>query len=196
MQILGIGGHAKVVIETVKLAGFEISGIYDDDINLLGKLYQGSKVLGTINNSITGEAIISIGNNSVRHKIHTLLSSCIWKTIIHPKAIVSEDVEIGEGSIIMAGAIIQAGVKIGKHTIINTGSCIDHDCEIGDFVHIAPSCGLAGGVKVGDGSFIGIGTSIIPNCIIGDWVIVGAGSTVINNLSERQTFVGVPAKKK
>jgi acetyltransferase EpsM len=94
----------------------------------------------------------------------------------------------------MAGAIIQTGTKIGKHSIINTGACIDHDCIIGDFVHIAPNCSLAGGVSVGEGTFFGIGSSIIPNKTIGRWTNVGAGSVIITDQPDNCTTLGIPAK--
>jgi acetyltransferase-like isoleucine patch superfamily enzyme len=94
----------------------------------------------------------------------------------------------------MAGAIIQTGTKIGKHSIINTGACIDHDCIIGDFVHIAPNCSLAGGVSVGEGTFFGIGSSIIPNKTIGSWTNVGAGSVIIADQPSNCTTLGIPAK--
>jgi UDP-3-O-[3-hydroxymyristoyl] glucosamine N-acyltransferase len=58
--------------------------------------------------------------------------------IIHPKAVVAKDVEIGEGVFVAAGSVINPGTRIGRNAIINTSSSVDHDCEIGDFVHVAP----------------------------------------------------------
>lgn len=194
MNILGIGGHAKVVISAACLSGFKIENVYDDDSTLHGTSFLGHVVRGNIDNSITGAAFIAIGSNKVRQKIDRLLKKVHWKTIIHPSAIIAHDVTIGEGSIIMAGAIIQPGTKIGRHCIINTGSCIDHDCIIGDYVHIAPKCGIAGGALIESGTFIGIGSNIIQGITIGSWSIIGAGSTVIHHLPASCTAVGVPAK--
>lgn len=194
MNILGIGGHAKVVMDAANQSENKIKAVFDDDTSTHGTDFCGYKVKGSIENSIQGQAIIAIGNNAVRQAISERLSNVKWQSVIHPTAIISEDVEIGEGSIIMAGAIIQPGTKIGRHSIINTGACIDHDCIIGDYTHIAPNCGIAGGVTIGEGAFIGIGTSITQYLKVGEWTTVGAGSAVIKDLSANCTAVGVPAK--
>jgi len=196
MNIFGVGGHAKVVVEAVILSGNTIHNIYDDDITTHGSLFCGYKIIGSINQNIGGDSIIAIGNNNVRKKIDTAIKNCTWQTIIHPSAIISKDALIGEGTIVMAGAIIQPGVTIGRHCIINTGASIDHDCEIGDFVHIAPKCGLAGGIRVGEGTIIGIGTNIIQYLEIGSWATIGAGSTVINDIPGNCIAMGSPAKIK
>ena len=194
MNILGVGGHAKVVIDAAIQSGNKITAVFDDDTSTHGTDFCGYNVKGSIENSIQGQSIIAIGTNEIRQNISVRLTHVKWQTVIHPSALISKDVEIGEGSIIMAGAIIQPGTKIGKHCIINTGAFIDHDCSIGDYSHIAPNCGIAGGVTIGEGSFIGIGTSITQYLNIGEWSTIGAGSVVIRDLPANCTAVGVPAK--
>jgi sugar O-acyltransferase (sialic acid O-acetyltransferase NeuD family) len=194
LNVFGVGGHSKVVIHAAKLAGITIFNLFDDNPRTHNTELCSFKVIGSIVDSIRGNAIIAIGDNKIRRKISIIFPQENWQTVIHPSAIISNDVLIGEGSVIMAGAIIQPGTTIGKHCIINTGACIDHDCVIGDFVHISPNCSLAGGVSVGDGTFIGIGTSIIPNKTIGSWTNVGAGSVIITDQPDNCTTLGVPAK--
>ncbi|NQV78290.1 MAG: acetyltransferase [Lutibacter sp.] len=194
LSLLGAGGHAKVVIEAAKLSGFLVDFLYDDDPLKSDTNYGDNKVIGNIDVNFTGSLIIAIGNNKIRKLLFTRISKANWQIIAHPTAIISKDVFIGKGSVIMAGAIIQPGTRIGKHCIINTGVCVDHDCIIGDFVHIAPNCSLAGGVSVGEGTFIGIGSCIVPNITIGSWTNVGAGSVIIKDQPDNCTTLGVPAK--
>ncbi|NQV78003.1 MAG: acetyltransferase [Lutibacter sp.] len=194
MSIFGIGGHAKVIIESALLNGFIIDCIYDDDLQKVNSNFGEIIISGPIDVNFIGSLVIAIGNNKIRKQISDRFSIANWQTIIHPSAIISKDVIIGEGSVVMAGAIIQTGTKIGKHSIINTGACIDHDCIIADFVHIGPNSSLAGGVSVGEGTFIGIGSSIIPNRTIGRWTKVGAGSVIITDQPDNCTTLGIPAK--
>jgi acetyltransferase EpsM len=194
ISIFGIGGHAKVIIESALLNGFIIDCIYDDDLKKLNSNFGEIIISGPIDVNFIGSLVIAIGNNKIRKQISDRFSKADWQTIIHPSAIISKDVIIGEGSVVMAGAIIQPGSRIGKHCIINTGACIDHDCIIADFVHIGPNSSLAGGVSVGEGTFIGIGSSIIPNKTIGRWTNVGAGSVIITNQPDNCTTLGIPAK--
>jgi|688.fasta_scaffold719094_1 sugar O-acyltransferase (sialic acid O-acetyltransferase NeuD family) len=193
LNILGIGGHSKVVIEIAVNSGINISGLYDDNQNFYGTEYNGISVSGPLSSIESGNAIIAIGNNKVRKNIDDQLKQIKWKTLIHPSAIIANKVEIAEGTVVMAGAIIQPGAKIGRHCIINTGACIDHDCVIDDYVHIAPGVALAGGVKVGEGTLIGVGTSIVPYVTVGKWATIGAGSAVISDIPDYSTAVGVPA---
>ena len=194
VNIFGIGGHAKVVIEAAVKSGWEIVSVYDDNVNTHGKTINGRFINGKISESFCGNAIIAIGHNKTRLDIYTKLSSAKWVPIIHPQAIISNGVELGDGTIVMAGAIVQSGTKIGRHCIINTGACIDHDCEIGDFVHVGPNCSLAGNIKIHEGTFIGIGSTISNAVSIGSWSLIGAGSVVVHNLPSDCKAFGVPAK--
>lgn len=192
--IIGASGHSKVIVEMLRLLKREVLGLYDDNALIYNEVFYKLKVIGPISSITSGSGVIAIGENIIRKNISSRLPNVIWKSLIHPSAIISSDVQIGEGTVIMAGAIVQPGVKIGKHCIINTGACIDHDCQINDYVHIAPNTSIAGGVKVGEGTLIGIGSSIIPNIIIGKWSIIGAGSVIVDNQPDNCTVVGSPAK--
>lgn len=194
LYILGAGGHAKSVIAAAKLQGKKILGLYDDNPEIHSNYFYGVIVKGNIQLFNQTAAIIGIGDNKVRKQINELFETVNWQTVIHPKAIIAEDVKIGPGSVIMAGAIIQPGASIGSHCIINTGACIDHDCEIDDFAHISPNCSLAGGVKIGEGVLVGIGSSIIPYKKVGNWSTIGAGSVVITDQPDYCICFGVPAK--
>jgi acetyltransferase EpsM len=192
--LLGVGGHAKVIIDIAWLLGFSINGLYDDNHDFQNNEFYGVKLSGPIDPRISGVGIIAIGENKIRKKINENLMDVKWQTLIHPSAIISKDVEIGVGTVVMAGAIIQPGTRIGKHCIINTGACIDHDCSIEDFVHIAPNCSLAGGINIGEGTLIGIGSSIVQNIEVGRWTKVGAGSVLVHNQPSFCVSLGAPAK--
>ena len=196
LNLLGFGGHSKLILDIAKLKNYDHFLVYDhkylkiDDKTI--KYVSSIKRL----KHLTKESIISIGVNNIRKKIADNVQCSFWATLIHPKAILAQNTTIGEGTVIMAGAIIQPGVQIGKHCIINSGAVIEHDCIIEDFVHVAPNSSLAGGVKVGEGSLIGIGSSIIPNIDIGSWTTIGAGSVVINDIPANLTAYGNPCRVK
>jgi sugar O-acyltransferase (sialic acid O-acetyltransferase NeuD family) len=193
LNVLGSGGHSKVIINLIQHAtSFEVK-LYDDAHSNNQIIKNGLKICGPINDQISGPSIIAIGNNRVRRKIHSICFTADWVKLIHDNAIIADEVSIGEGTVIMAGAIIQPGTKIGRHCIINTGACIDHDCVVEDFCHIGPNAALAGGVNVGEGSFVGIGSSVIPYITIGKWSTIGAGSAVIQDIPDNSIAAGVPA---
>ena len=93
--------------------------------------------------------VIAIGDNKIRRLITQKIRHSFGK-VIHPTAVIDEDVLIHHGSVIMHGCIIQAGTIIASHTIINTRVSVDHDCGIGEYVHLAPGVTLCGNVQIGD----------------------------------------------
>ena len=196
LNIIGYGGHSKVVIDVAKSNNYINFNCYvDDDYEIFDSTSNNHKISKIDNyESITNDTIIAIGSNITRKKLSLSLNFSKFITLIHPSAIISDNVFIDLGTIIMAGVVIQPGTKIGKHCIINTGSCIDHDVIIHDYVHVAPNCSIAGGVIIEEGTFLGIGSVIINYITIGSWDIIGAGSVVIKNLISNITAVGNPAK--
>ena len=200
--IIGASGHAKVIADIVKKSNDELVGFLDDNEDLLDKIiYDDKKVLGTtkeedIHKYSEHYFIIGIGSNKVRELLDKKYKNLKWYTAIHPNAVISDDVEIGEGTVVMAGVVINTGTIIGKHCIINTCSSLDHDNILEDYVHVSPGSHLAGTVKVGRKTWICTGVTIINNISIGNNNIIGAGATVIKNIEENDgIYVGVPTKK-
>jgi len=200
--LYGSSGHAKVIIDIIEGAGlFRIVGLIDDDPALAGVSLMGYPILGPGSRlselvSFDMDVIVSIGHNATRRAIAERLTAVGYRlaTAVHVRATVSRDVEIGPGSVVMAGAIINAGSRLGPLTILNTGAQIDHDCHIGTACHMAPASCLCGTVRIGDETFIGAGSVVIQNRTIGDRVVVGAGATVVNDFPSDVTVVGTPAR--
>jgi len=194
MHILGASGHAKVIVDTIKLNNQKISGIWDDNLEL--EYFLGYKLKGRIA-SLSGKdqesCIVAIGNNSFRKEV--ALGVCLpFENIIHPSSYISPSVIMGKGVVVMANATINCFSQIGNHVIINTNSSVDHDCIIEDFVHVSPQAGIAGNVFVCEGAHIGIGASLIQGIKIGKWATVGAGTVVIRDVPDFAVVVGNPGK--
>ncbi|HOX05305.1 MAG TPA: acetyltransferase [Planctomycetota bacterium] len=197
ITILGAGGHAKVVLSTLRAAGHEVARVLDDDPAKAGQKILGVPVLGPIAllpDEPATLAVAAIGNNRSRQAVAGRFRRVTWVTVVHPTAWVDPSAKLGPGSMIMAGAVIQAESVVGAHAIVNTGASVDHDCSVGDFAHVAPGAHLAGDVRMGQGAFMGISGTAIPGVAIGDWASAGAGAAVIRNVPAGAVVVGVPAR--
>jgi hypothetical protein len=107
LNVLGSGGHSKVIISLIQHAkSYEVK-LYDDAHSNNQIIKNGLKICGHINDQISGPSIIAIGNNRVRKKIHSICFTADWVKFIHANAIIADEVSIGEGTVIMAGSIIQ-----------------------------------------------------------------------------------------
>ena len=201
LVIVGAGGHGKVVADIALQSKKYKEIVFLDDSVDNGVVLRAGNVVGKFadwkcwHNDNT-EFFVAIGPNIIRQRMmnELLAGKAKLATLIHQSAIVANCVTIGEGSLVVAGTVINAETKIGKGCIINTSSHVDHDCVIHDYVHIAPGSSLAGTINVGELSFIGIGSSVTPGINIGCNVTVGAGAIVISNVENDLTVVGCPAK--
>ncbi|NLO70867.1 MAG: acetyltransferase [Porphyromonadaceae bacterium] len=186
MYLYGASGHAKVIIDILEAQGKVISGLIDDNPKV--KELLGYPVFHE--KSKKSPLIISIGDNKIRRKVTEQLEQVTFETAFHPSAIISPNCTIGEGTVVMQGAIIQSSSRIGNHCIINTAASVDHDCTIEDFVHISPNSTLCGNVSIGEGTWIGAGTVITPGVKIGKWCVIGAGSVVTKNIPDDSLAYG------
>lgn len=191
--LFGASGHCKVIIDIFQCNSVLIDYIVDDNSetkSILNKVVTHSSKYQL---QVNDEVVLSIGNNKVRKKLANQFNVNFIKAI-HPKAIVSEFSKVDNGTVIMAGAIVNSDAVIGKHCIINTAAIIEHDCIIEDFAHISPNASLAGGVKVGEGTQVGIGATVIQGISIGKWCVIGAGAVIIKDIPDNVTVVGNPGR--
>lgn len=191
--LLGIGGHAHSVVDTIEGAGkYRIVGFLDIEENQ-GKEYRGYRVIGTdgmlesyyqkgIRNAFVTVGYLGEGNT--REKLYKALKRIGYEipNIIDETAIIARDVCIGEGNFVGKRAVINANAKMGTMCIINTGAIVEHDCCIGDMTHIAVGTILCGGVMVGDRTLIGAGAILKQGVQIGSHVIIGAGMKITKDV--------------
>jgi UDP-N-acetylbacillosamine N-acetyltransferase len=204
LVIWGASGHARVVADAVRLLGiYSIVGFIDDvNPERKGTSFCGARVLGgqeelrSLRDSGVRHVLLGFGDCQARLRRSELIREMGFQmpTIIHPRTVVARDVEIGDGTVVMAGAVINACARVGDNAIINTLASVDHDCVIGDGVHIGPGAHLGGGASVGRASWIGIGAILKDRVRIGDSVIIGAGAVVLKDIPDGVTAFGVPAR--
>ena len=143
------------------------------------------------------EIIIAISDSKIREKIvQKLPSETKYFTYIHPSVqIYSNDVIIGEGSIICGGCILTTNIKIGKHSQLNLLSTIGHDTILGDYFTTAPGTKVSGNCKIGNHVYMGTNSAVREKINICDNVTIGLNSGVVKDINEEGVYVGIPTKK-
>lgn len=199
--LIGGGGHCKSVVEAAESAGFQILGVLDmpEDV---GKEILSTKVIGTDDEIPSyvdkAEFVITVGfikNPATRFKLYNRVKEAGGKlaTIIASTAHVSKYAEIGEGTVVMHQAFVNAGAKIGNNVILNTFSNVEHDAVIGDQCHISTGVMVNGDCKVGNNVFVGSQSVLANGITIDDDIIIGAGSFVRKSLKTKGIYSGNPA---
>lgn len=204
--LLGAGGHAKVVLDLLRLLDYHVLGVCDPEMVARGiSQWRGLPVLGT------DEAVMQYSPESItlanglgsvpgqqlkRRRLHERFTNLgyYFVTLVHPSVILGSDVELGRGVQVMAGVIVQADTIVGDNVILNTGSRIDHDGLVGDHVHVAPGAVVSGNVAISEGCHIGPASVVIQSIKLAKDSVVGAGTTVLYDLPENCQLTGQPPR--
>ena len=202
--VLGAGGHAKVLIDALRLSGIPIMGVTDprrcdSSSQLLGIVNLGGDevVEGFATSEI--ELVNAVGGTRdllPRRRLFERFKSrgFAFVRVVHPLAIVSDEAFLEEGAQILAGAVVQPCAIVEVNAVINTKASVDHDCRIGAHSHVAPGATICGNVVVGIQTLIGAGAVIIQNVRVGNNCTVGAGAVVISDVNDNDTVCGIPAR--
>lgn len=202
--VIGGGGHAVVVVDTLLALDATVEGVLDADPERHGANVLGVPVIGgddlldarDPDRVLLANAIGSERAGNTRKAVFERFTArgFAFPTLVHPEAVIAPAVTLGAGVQVMPRAVIRPNTRIGDNTLINTSASIDHDARIGAHVHIAPGVVFSGNVTVGDGCHIGVGAFVIQGIRIGEGVTVGAGAVVIRDVPAGVTVVGNPAK--
>lgn len=203
LVIVGTSGFAREVawlVERINLVKptWELIGFVGEDIKLKGQMIGGYPVVGDddwlINNHSDLFAVCAMGSSKIRKKVVDKLTGVRFATLIDPSVDLTGRIDIGEGTMICAGAILTVDISIGAHVIVNLDCTIGHDAVIQSFSTLYPSVNISGNTLISEGVEMGTGSQIIQNVKVGEGTIVGAGSVVIRELPSHCTAVGSPAK--
>jgi len=197
--VLGAGGHAAVLIDALQRCGAEILGIAGPGLAAGSKGPLGVPILGGDDDVLERDPgsirlVNGLGSTRLPEARQSLYQrfkagGYSFETVVHPSAVVARDVILGEGTQVMAGAVIQTGTILGANVIVNTRVSVDHDCRIGDGVHLAPGVTLSGLVTIGRASHLGTGSVVIHQITIGAGCLIAAGATVYRDLPDGQELV-------
>ncbi|BAL22704.1 acetyltransferase [Azoarcus sp. KH32C] len=206
LVIYGAGGFGREVLQVVRDINGARPGTWDvvgfalDEQFVSASLVQGLPVVGSVDwlaRNPQVEVVIAIGAPAARCRIARRIAQEVgnrFATLVHPRAWLGQNVQVGEGSVICAGALVTTDISIASHVHVNIGATIGHDAILGDFVTLNPSVNVSGNVHLAEGVEVGTGSVLLPKVIVGEWAIVGAGAVVTREVPADATVVGAPAR--
>jgi sugar O-acyltransferase (sialic acid O-acetyltransferase NeuD family) len=198
--LIGAGGHAHACIDVIEQHGqYQIVGLVGKSEEMHTRHF-GYSVIATDGDlpQLANDhqyALITVGQ--IQTPDHRM---CLYQqatelgfqlpVIIAPTANVSRHATIGAGTIVMHGAIVNAGARVGNNCIINTRALLEHDATVQDHCHISTSAILNGNVHIGAGSFVGSGSVIKEGITLGKRCVVGIGLSVRHSQADQARLVG------
>lgn len=196
--LIGGGGHCRSCIDVIEMDGrFTIRGIVDEkealdsrlgDYPLLGRTEDLFELAKSCRNYLTTIGQIKSPEPRIRLFEHLKQLGITLPIIVSPLAHVSRQALLGEGTIVMHHALVNAGAFVGRNCIINTKALIEHDVVIEDHCHISTAAVVNGAATVRRESFIGSNAVVREHIVVGEGSIVGAGVTVLHSVGARSVI--------
>ncbi len=193
IAIFGAGGHCYAVVELIKSLGQWNPIVIYDDQPREATIFDIPVKKFSDQDTSPAALCITIGNNLVRKQIAARFESN-YPSFIHATAAIYPSAIIGQGSVILPNAVVDAAVQLGDFCIVNNNATVSHNAEIGNFCHIAINVAVAGGVKIGECSLVGAGSVVLPEVKIGKHVTIGAGAVVTKDVPDNAIVYGNPAR--
>jgi len=193
--LVGGGGHAKQLLESIDHDRFDIVGVVDPSFGIgfvegLGLMCLGDDdCLKSLTKKGISTAFIGLGALTKplgRIRLYDLLLSHGFNlpSVVHKDATVSPSASIGAGVQLFARSYVGAGVVIRPNTIVNVGSIVSHDCNIGEHCHLTPGSILGGGVNIGNRCTIGMAATVLYGLHIGEDTIINNGVHIFSDVPQ------------
>ena len=202
--LIGGGEHARVVIEAIRsgagaqdLLGFVDPEPCEETARRVGVArLGGEEALDRYEGALGLLGFAALDTRSRREEAVRRLTPRLggWAVAVHGSAWVSPTATVGEGSVIMAGAVVQTGARIGAHCVVNTGAIVEHDVVLGDHAQLAPGVTLGGAAHIGAATYIGLGALVRDHIVVGAGATVGMGAVVVRDVAAGARVMGVPAR--
>ncbi len=198
LVIIGAGGYAKSVIDSIDHNVYKIIGFIDEKNK--NPMHLGYPIISDRFDDIKGSELccyfVAIGNNKVRKKWYEGLLrkglECV--SIVDRSAIVSSAASIGHGCFVGKMAIINSKAQVGDNVIVNTKALIEHGCHVESHANLSTNSCINGDVHVEEGAFVGSCSVTLGQKTVGAWSTIGAGAVVTHDVAPGDVVAGVPAR--
>ncbi|QFQ31266.1 acetyltransferase [Janibacter melonis] len=178
-------------------------GILDDDEARHGEVLLGSPVLGptAMAADLQDRLVLCAGRGAARRAMAQRLDGlgvdpARYRAVIHPAASVGEGSHVAPGAVLLAEVVLTADVQVGAHVVAMPGAVLTHDDVVEDYATICAGVVLGGSVRVGVAAYLGMCSSVREGVRVGPDAVLGMGATLLGDLPQGQTWVGVPARSK
>jgi len=170
---------------------YEVVGLTVDDIFIDTNGIDGYKTVGlsdavTTFSPLNHKIIMAMGYNDLnrsREKMFERLKEMGYgiESYIHQDARVYSDQPIGEGSVLLPGAIIEPFACVGANAVVWTNVTLAHHSSIDDHCWVAAGAVISGHSKILRNSFLGVSSTVVNSVTVGEFNIVGANAMISRN---------------
>jgi sugar O-acyltransferase (sialic acid O-acetyltransferase NeuD family) len=201
LVIIGAGGFGREMLAWARqsVAAWQVKGFLDDNLQALDGFAKDVPMLGRVVDYVPEPDdvfVCGIGNVvSKRRCVEQILArGGVFTSVIHSRAVLGENVVLGDGVILCPFAVVDSDTRLGDFVTVNLHSTVGHDAVIGRWSQLHCHVDITGGVVLGEGVLAGSHATILPGVKVGDGATIGAGSVVTRDVKAGATVFGVPAR--
>ncbi|MFF1908063.1 acetyltransferase [Kitasatospora sp. NPDC058218] len=194
LWIAGAGGVGREALDTALAAGVPVAGFLDDRGH--GGAVRGLPVRRPDDVPAGARYLVGIADPAVRQRLAALLDGrgAVPATLVHPRALIAPDTELGPGCLVMGGAYVSSSVRLGAHSQVHYNATVGHDSVFGERVTLYPGGNVSGAVQLADGATVGSNAVVLQGRRIGANAFVGAAAVVTRDVPAGEVVVGSPAR--
>ncbi len=193
----------KVYLKGSQLNTIDFGELIQDFVDeKTGVLFGEWKDLATVLDTYKEQIEDYVVENDRRNSAIPLLDLKEVNARIEPGAVIRDQVEIGDGCVIMMGAMINIGSVVGEGTMIDMNVTLGGRATVGKNCHIGAGAVLAGVIEppsakpvvIEDGVVVGANAVILEGVTVGEGAVVAAGAIVTKDVPANTLVAGTPAK--
>ncbi len=136
--------------------------------------------------------------NGLRERIYHEAVRRGYKLATHvsANACVAADVQVGAGSLVFDGCVIEPFVRLGVNGLFWSGTVVAHHTKVGDHVYCAPRVAISGCCQIGDRCFLGANSTVRDHVKLATATLVGCGAVIQSDTEADSIYPGPKAVRR
>lgn len=110
-------------------------------------------------------------------------------TYVHPEARVYTEIPLGDGCVVLPGAVIDPHVTLGVNTMIWSNATLAHHSSVGDHCWVATGCVVSGQASILNNTFLGVNSTVVNEVTVGEFNIVGASGLITKDTKPNSVYL-------
>lgn len=114
---------------------------------------------------------------------------------VHPDARVYTEHAIGEGSIILPSAVVEAHVRVGANTFIWCNATLAHHSSVAENCWIASGAVISGQANIARNTFVGVNATVVNKITVGEFNIIGGAAFITKDTKANSVYLARSAEE-
>jgi sugar O-acyltransferase (sialic acid O-acetyltransferase NeuD family) len=195
LYIVGAGSFGRETLDACIAAGIPVAAFADE--RRVGTSVRHLPVVPVDAIPHAARVVVAISDPTARRRLAAAVTgahSRTLQTVIHPRATIAPETEIGPGSVVLANVGVSSSCRLGSQVHISYNATNGHDARLEDAVTVMPGANIAGHTYIEANVTVGSNACVLQGVRVGADASVGAGAVVTRDVAPGSVATGAPAR--